>query len=75
MLDLGTSSASLASWYYQPLTKMCQASSLPAYLRDVDFSPDGSKVVFDAFTISERFESISFDDSVMYKNIFSRIIH
>jgi hypothetical protein len=45
MLDLGTSSASLDAWYYQPFTKMCQASSLADYLRDVDFSPDGSYFV------------------------------
>jgi hypothetical protein len=45
MLDLGTSSASLDDWYYQPFTKMCQAASLPDYLRDVDFSPDGSYFV------------------------------
>jgi Domain of unknown function (DUF5122) beta-propeller len=48
MLDLGTTAASLDSWYYQPLTKMCAANSLPAYLRDVDFSPDGSYFVIDA---------------------------
>ena len=48
MLNLGTGSASLASWYYQPLTNMCAANSLPAYLRDVDFSPDGSWFVIDS---------------------------
>jgi hypothetical protein len=42
MLDLGPSTATLSPWYYQPLTNACRASSLPAYLRDVDFSPDGS---------------------------------
>lgn len=46
MLDLGATSASLSSWYYQPLVNMCQASRLPAYMRDVDFSPDGSYFVF-----------------------------
>lgn len=46
MLDLGATSASLASWYYQPLQNMCQASSIPQYLRDVDFSPNGDYFVF-----------------------------
>ncbi len=46
MLDLGSTSATLNPWYYQPLENKCEASSLPAYLRDVDFSPDGSYFVF-----------------------------
>ena len=46
MLDLGPTSATLNPWYYQPLENSCAASSLPAYLRDVDFSPDGSYFVF-----------------------------
>jgi len=46
MLDLGTNSASLNSWYYPPLANMCRANGLPAYMRDVDFSPDGSYFVF-----------------------------
>jgi hypothetical protein len=33
----------LAAWYYQPFTKFCSAH--PDYLRDVDFSPDGSYFV------------------------------
>jgi hypothetical protein len=45
MLDLGTSAATLNGWYYTELQKMCAASSLPSYLRDVDFSPDGSYFV------------------------------
>lgn len=45
MLDLGAT-ATLSSWYYKPLEKMCAASSIPAYLRDVDFSPDGTYFVF-----------------------------
>jgi hypothetical protein len=48
MLDLGTSSATLSSWYYAPLRNNCRASSLPAYMRDVDFSPDGSYFVVDS---------------------------
>jgi len=46
MLDLGPTIATLNPWYYQPLENACAASSLPAYLRDVDFSPDGSFFVF-----------------------------
>lgn len=46
MLDLGPSTATLNPWYYQPLENLCAARSLPAYLRDVDFSPDGSYFVF-----------------------------
>jgi len=41
MLDLGAT-ATLNAWYYSPLRNMCAASSLPDYMRDVDFSPDGS---------------------------------
>jgi hypothetical protein len=48
MLDLNSNSAALSSWYYQPLLNPCRASSLPAYLRDVDFSPDGSYFVIDS---------------------------
>jgi len=45
MLDLGTSAATLNPWYYQPLSNMCASSKLPDYLKDVDFSPDGSYFV------------------------------
>jgi hypothetical protein len=45
MLDLNADSASLSSWYYEPLMNACRASRLPAYLRDVDFAPDGSYFV------------------------------
>jgi hypothetical protein len=45
MLTLGTS-ATLNAWNYPPLQNMCQASSLPDYMRDVDFSPDGSWFAF-----------------------------
>ncbi len=48
MLDLGATSATLASWYYAPLTNDCAASKLRAQLRDVDFSPDGSYFVIAA---------------------------
>lgn len=46
MLSLGPTSATLNPWYYQPLDNMCAANSIPAYMRDVDFSPDGSYFVF-----------------------------
>lgn len=45
MLDLGASSATVASWYYQPLVNNCRANSLRAQLRDVDFNPTGSYFV------------------------------
>ncbi len=41
MLDLGAT-ATLSAWYYAPLANLCRAASKPDYLRDVDFSPDGS---------------------------------
>lgn len=41
MLDLGAT-ATVNGWWYPPLRNMCAASSLPDYMRDVDFSPDGS---------------------------------
>jgi hypothetical protein len=41
MLNLGAT-ATLNPWWYPPLQNMCQADSLPDYMRDVDFSPDGS---------------------------------
>lgn len=42
MLTLGTTAATLNDWYYAPLVNMCRADKLPAYLRGVDFSPDGT---------------------------------
>jgi len=56
-VDLGLTAATLSTWYYQPLTRMCQAASLPAYLRDVDFSPDGSYFVI----VSTGYVSLSGD--------------
>jgi hypothetical protein len=41
MLTLGATAA-VNPWYYPPLQNLCAAGSLPDYLRDVDFSPDGS---------------------------------
>lgn len=45
MLDLGPT-ATLSTWYYPPLKNLCRASSIPDYMRDVDFSPDGRYFVF-----------------------------
>jgi hypothetical protein len=45
MLTLGAT-ASVNAWYYPPLQHLCAAASLPDYMRDVDFSPDGSWFAF-----------------------------
>lgn len=42
MINLRSGSASLNRWSYAPFQRMCSASSIPSYLKDVDFSPDGS---------------------------------
>jgi hypothetical protein len=47
MLDLGAQSATVDPWYYKPLANACRGRKLPAYLRDVDFSPDGRYFVID----------------------------
>lgn len=47
MVDLGPTSGTLSSWYYKPLLKQCEATAYNFYLRDVDFSPDGSYFVLD----------------------------
>jgi hypothetical protein len=41
MLTLGAT-ATVNPWWYPPLQNLCAAASLPDYMRDVDFSPDGS---------------------------------
>ena len=41
MLDLGAT-ATVDAWRYPPLQNMCASSGLPDYVKDVDFSPDGS---------------------------------
>ena len=45
VLDLGATAATVSAWRYPPSGQMCAASSLPDYMRDVDFSPDGSYFV------------------------------
>jgi len=42
MINLDGASAAVNGWNYPPLQNMCAASTLPDYMRDVDFSPDGS---------------------------------
>ena len=46
MLNLGATSATVNAWNYPPLRNMCASPNLPDYLKDVDFSPDGSYFVF-----------------------------
>ncbi len=46
MLNLDAATASVSAWNYPPLEQYCAASTLPDYMRDVDFSPDGSYFVF-----------------------------
>jgi hypothetical protein len=45
MLNLRQNAARLNAWSYAPLKRMCSAESIPAYLKDVDFAPDGSYFV------------------------------
>ncbi|MCW2505807.1 MAG: hypothetical protein JWO79_4091 [Actinomycetia bacterium] len=47
MLTLGRPFAALNAWYYPSIAVPCIATGVPDYVRDVDFSPDGS---FFAFT-------------------------
>jgi len=49
MVDLGPTAASLDPWYYPPLANACALpKTYPAYLRGVDFSPDGTYFVIAA---------------------------
>jgi hypothetical protein len=45
MLDLGPTAATLDPWYYEPLANMCRGVKFPAYLRGVDFAPNGNSFV------------------------------
>ncbi len=48
MLDLGETTATVSPWRYTPLERNCHAATNPVYqmyLRDVDFSADGSYFV------------------------------
>jgi hypothetical protein len=47
MLRLGAT-ATLSPWHPHALDLQCAANDIPVYLRDVDFSPDGSYFVFAA---------------------------
>jgi hypothetical protein len=42
MLDLTPSSVTLDPWHYEPFEHYCSSASWPAYVQDVDFSPDGT---------------------------------
>jgi hypothetical protein len=46
MLRLRPEKTAVGNWYYEPLNNSCVSSHTPAYLRDVDFSPDGDYFVF-----------------------------
>jgi len=45
MLRLRDQRARVHGWYYDALNNQCSAAGVPSYLRDVDFSPDGSYFV------------------------------
>ncbi|MEO8106836.1 MAG: hypothetical protein ABI720_05910 [Actinomycetes bacterium] len=45
MLNLGKNRAKLNEWSYHPLKRLCLADTVPNYLKDVDFAPDGSYFV------------------------------
>jgi hypothetical protein len=44
MLNLDAT-VTVSTWHYSPTAQMCAASTLPDYMRDVDFSPDGAYFV------------------------------
>jgi hypothetical protein len=48
MLNLGGTSATVSSWYDRGFNRLCASTSHPSYLRDVDFSPDGTRFGFAA---------------------------
>ena len=45
MLRLRSQMTTVSNWYYEPLNNSCAAMQSPAYLRDVDFSPNGGYFV------------------------------
>lgn len=45
MVDLGIAAATLSTWNYAPFASYCWHTKQAAYLRGVDFSPDGSYFV------------------------------
>jgi hypothetical protein len=46
MAVLGANSVAVSSWYDPGFDRQCAAPEFPAYLRDVDFSPDGARFGF-----------------------------
>ncbi|MFL6070427.1 MAG: hypothetical protein ACJ72Y_03990 [Actinomycetes bacterium] len=61
MVNLRSRSAFLNRWSYAPLQHMCSADSIPSYLKDVDFSPDGSYFIFVASGFVPRSGGIGTD--------------
>jgi hypothetical protein len=58
MVRLGTT-ATLSPWHPSALDKTCRsAGDIPVYLRDVDFSPDGSYFVFAASGNAPKSEDV-----------------
>lgn len=45
MVRLGSKAAKVDRWYYRPFTNTCRGDKFPAYLRDVDFAPNGKYFV------------------------------
>lgn len=45
MLKLGDDKAKVNGWHYAPFGRRCSAVDIPAYLKDVDFAPNGSYFV------------------------------
>jgi hypothetical protein len=61
MIRIGSTSSNLSSWYAPTLSQPC-ASKIPAYIRDIDFSPDGSE--FAMATTGGRFRYPKVCDAV-----------
>ena len=61
MVNLRPRTATLNPWSYAPLLHMCSADSIPSYLKDVDFSPDGSYFVLVASGFVPRSGGIGTD--------------
>lgn len=69
MLDLGTTAATLSSWYYPGFAKPCAATRLNdarriAYLQGLDWSPDGS-----AFTVAATGKITDSSDDIWYQRL------
>jgi hypothetical protein len=60
MVDLGEHRGTLDPWYYKPLARPCSSSRLTDYLRDVDFSPDGTWFAVDSSGYVSRKHDLGF---------------